>query len=89
MSAIGEVNLQQIMAMMQQEINKLPNSGRDQAYKIMNQYLAYKKELGEYNNRELLAVDHHNDIEKLSNRLDWQMRLRRHLADDDVVESFW
>jgi lipase chaperone LimK len=89
LSAIGEVNLQQIMAMMQQEINKLPNPGRDQAHEIMNQYLAYKKELGEYDNRELLAVDHHNDIEQLSNRLDWQMRLRRRHLADDVVESFW
>lgn len=89
LSAIGEVNLQQIIAMMQQEIDKLPNPGRDQAHTIMDQYLAYKQELGEYDKRELLAVDSNNNIEQLSNRLDWQMRLRRRYLADDVVESFW
>lgn len=89
LSAIGEINLQQIISMLQQEINTLPNPGRDQAHKIMEQYLAYKKELGEYDSRELLAVDHHSDIEQLSNRLDWQMRLRRRYLADTVVESFW
>lgn len=89
LSAIGEVNLQQIITMMQQEIDKLPNPGRDQAHTIMDQYLAYKQELGEYDKRELLAVDSNNNIEQLSNRLDWQMRLRRRYLADDVVESFW
>ncbi|MBL4797365.1 MAG: hypothetical protein JKY50_08120 [Oleispira sp.] len=89
LSAIGEVNLQQIISMMQQEIDKLPNPGRDQAHTIMDQYLAYKQELGEYDKRELLAVDSNNNIEQLSNRFDWQMRLRRRYLADDVVESFW
>ena len=89
LSAIGEIDLQQIIFMMQQEINNLPSPGREQAHKIMEQYLAYKKEVGEYDERELLAVDNHNSIEQLTIRFDWQMRLRRRYLSDNVVESFW
>lgn len=89
LSALGEISLQNIISMMQLEINKLPSPGQDQALKILDQYLAYKRELGEYDNRELLTVNQHNDIEHLTDRLDWQMRLRRRYLDDDVVESFW
>lgn len=89
LSALGEIDLQKIISMMQLEINKLPNPGRDQAHEIMEQYLAYKRELGEYDDRELLAVDHSNSIEQLSNRLGWQMRLRRRYLEDNIVEAFW
>ena len=95
LSAIGEINLEQIILMMQQEINQLPSPGREQAHELLSQYLSYKQELSEYDNRELLAVDQHSDIEQrpgieqLSQRLDWQMRLRRRYLSPNVVESFW
>ncbi len=89
LSALGELNLEQVMLMMQQEINQLPSPGREQAHELLSQYLSYKQELSEYDNRELLAVDQHSDIEQLSQRLDWQMRLRRRYLSPNVVESFW
>jgi len=95
LSAIGELNLEQIIVMMQQEINQLPSPGREQAHELLSQYLSYKQELSEYDNRESLAVDQHSnieqysDIEQLTQRLDWQMRLRRRYLSPNVVESFW
>ncbi len=89
LSAIGELNLEQIIVMMQQEINQLPSPGREQAHELLSQYLSYKQELSEYDNRESLAVDQHSNIEQLTQRLDWQMRLRRRYLSPNVVESFW
>ncbi len=95
LSAIGELTLDQIILMMQQEINQLPSPGREQAHELLSQYLSYKQELSEYDNRELLVVDQHSnieqlsDLEQLSQRLDWQMRLRRRYLSPNVVESFW
>lgn len=89
LAAIGEIELEQIVSMMELEIGKLPNPGQAQALEILKQYLAYKQELAEYDNRELLAIDQHNDIQHLTDRLDWQMRLRRRHLDDEVVEIFW
>lgn len=89
LAAIGEIELEKIVSMMELEIRKLPNPGQAQALEILKQYLAYKQELAEYDNRELLAIDQHNDIQHLTDRLDWQMRLRRRHLDEDVVEIFW
>ncbi|MBA35340.1 MAG: hypothetical protein CMI14_07895 [Oleispira sp.] len=89
LSAIGEIDINKITLLMEKEINALPSPGKEQAHNIMNQYLAYKRELAQYENQELRSVDGNHDIEQLSNRLDWQMRLRRQHLDDNVVESFW
>lgn len=89
LSAIGEIDINKITLLMEKEINALPSPGKEQAHNIMNQYLAYKRELAQYENQELRSVDGNHDIEQLSNRLDWQMRLRRKHLDDNVVESFW
>lgn len=89
LSAIGEIDIHKITLLMEKEINALPSPGKEQAHNIMNQYLAYKRELAEYENQELRSMDGNHDIEQLSNRLDWQMRLRRRHLDDNVVESFW
>lgn len=89
LSAIGEIEIDNIILFMEREINTLPNPGKEQAHKIMTQYLAYKYELAEYDNQELRSLDGNNDIEQLSNRLDWQMRLRRRHLEEKVVESFW
>jgi lipase chaperone LimK len=89
LSAIGEIDINKITLLMEKEIDTLPSPGKEQAHNIMNQYLAYKRELAQYENQELRSMDGNHDIEQLSNRLDWQMRLRRQHLDDNVVESFW
>lgn len=89
LSAIGEVDLQTIILLMQKEIRTLPSPGQEQAIEIMTQYLEYKHELAEYDQRELLTTAGNSDIEQLSHRLNWQMRLRRRYLSENVVEAFW
>lgn len=89
LSAIGEVSLDTIFNSMVNEINKLPSPANDQAMTILNNYLAYKKELADYEQREALSTSEWLSLDLLSDRLDWQKRLRRQWFDEEVVRAFW
>lgn len=89
LSALGELELEQVIAIIEQKINQLPSPGREQAHQLFRNYLGYKTALSEYDERAALESNEIGSIEQLQGRLDWQSRLRRQWLSSDAVESFW
>jgi lipase chaperone LimK len=87
LSALGELSLNKIRELMQREINQLPMSARDQATQLLNNYLAYKEALADYDDQTQSPAGDY--IERLQDRHDWQKRLRRQILTADTVEAFW
>lgn len=89
LSAIGEVGLEVIIDKMKEDIGLLPSPAHEQALKLLENYLAYKTELADYETREALSISDEVNLRALSDRLDWQKRLRRQWFDQESVEAFW
>lgn len=89
LSASGEITLLQVIKIMQESIALLVSPARDQAKQLLQNYLDYKKDLAEYENRETMASQEAATIDDLYQRLDWQKRLRRQWFSKSTVESFW
>jgi lipase chaperone LimK len=89
LSAIGELDLDVIINKMKFEINLLPSPANVQADRLLKNYLGYKTELAEYEQREALSMTQVTSLEALSDRLEWQKRLRRHWFDQTSVQAFW
>jgi lipase chaperone LimK len=88
LSAIGELSLVEIQQLMDQQIGLLPMPARQQAEKLLAEYLAYKEALASYENqlKQWVSTNH---IENLQQRHDWQKRLRRQILSTETVEAFW
>lgn len=89
LSALGELTLDQVIALMAKEINQLPSPAKEQAHALLTRYLDYKGALSAYDERESLAIGEVDNVKQLQNRFDWQTRLRRQYLSQDVVDSFW
>ncbi len=89
LSAVGEISLENIVKLMVDEIKRLPMPAHHQAMMMLQNYLAYKEELAEYEQREALSTTELSSLSLLSDRLDWQKRLRRQWFEEDVVIAFW
>ena len=89
LSATGELSLEQIIAVMQQEISLLESPGKEQALALLENYIGYKTALAEYDQREALSMTEVTSMEQVGERLDWQKRLRREWLDDDTVQEFF
>lgn len=88
LSAIGELTLAEIRKLMDERIAQLPQPARDQAAKLLAEYLSYKEALASYEDqfKHLVSTNH---IENLQQRHDWQKRLRRETLSSEAVEAFW
>jgi lipase chaperone LimK len=88
LSAIGELTLAEIRKLMDEKIAQLPQPARDQAEKLLAEYLSYKEALASYEDqfKHLVSTNH---IENLQQRHDWQKRLRRESLSSEAVEAFW
>ena len=87
LSALGNLSLEKIRELMQQEINRLPLPARDQATKLLADYLVYKEALADYEHQ--VQSPSGNYIENLQSKHDWQKRLRRQILSSATVEAFW
>lgn len=88
LSAIGELSLAEIQQLMNQKIALLPMPSRQQAQKLLADYLAYKEALASYEDQfqQSGPTDH---LENLQQRHDWQKRLRRQNLSQEAVNAFW
>lgn len=88
LTAQGEMELEDIVAYMQQQMRLLPEPGRTRALTLLDQYLGYLNALGSYDAEEgkRVAQPGMNDLEA---RFNWQQRMRREWLDPDVVEAFF
>ena len=90
LSAIGELSLVEIQQLMNQKIALLPMPARQQAEKLLADYLAYKEALASYEGQfQLLEPESIDHLENLQQRHDWQKRLRRQMLSTEAVEAFW
>lgn len=88
LSAQGELTLDDIVAYMQQQMQQLPQPGRDQALAILDSYLAYLNDLAEYDAEAARRIIDAN-LDDLEIRLAWQQRLRRQYLEPQVVIAFF
>lgn len=88
LSAIGELTLIEIKELMQKEISLLPMPAREQAEKILAGYLNYKEALADYE-KQFSSTVGGGHIENMSQRHDWQKRLRRQALSGEIVDAFW
>lgn len=88
LSAIGELSLSEIKQLMEEKIAQLPMPAREQAARLLADYLSYKEALASYEGqfKQLLGSDH---LDNLQQRHDWQKRLRREVLSNEAVEAFW
>src|SRR5690554_2038405 len=75
LTATGELSVEEIKAIMQQQIYALPQPGQQQALDLLDAYLGYLAALADY--------------DALEARFRWQQRLRREWLDPLVVEAFF
>lgn len=92
LSALGELDLPEILALMQQKIDQLPEPARSQASGILQSYVSYKDQMADYDGGD--AVDPMNTdsammFGDLKSRMDWQKRLRREHFSPQLVTEFW
>lgn len=86
LAALGEVPLVQIKQWMLNEMAKLPQPGQQQAIELLNNYLNYKSQLAEFDGSAgFLSAD----LQAMSDRLEWQQRLRREWLRPETVQAFW
>jgi lipase chaperone LimK len=88
LSAMGELPLVEIQQLMDAKIAMLPMPSRQQAEKLLLDYLFYKEALVSYEN-QFKQSGPVNPIENLQQRHDWQKRLRRQNLPKEAVEAFW
>lgn len=88
LSARGEVPLEDILAAMHAEMEKLPQPGQSQAIDLLEDYIGYLAALGEYDEETQKRISG-GDLDSLSARLDWQERLRREWMQPHVVDAFF
>lgn len=90
LSALGELPLDQILAMMRAEMNLLAEPAKSQAHQMLDNYIAYKDQLAEFDQsgQEIEIADQLN-FGDMKSRLDWQKRLRREVFSPEVVSNFW
>lgn len=88
LSAIGELSLIEIKQLIAEKIAQLPMPAREQAARLLADYLSYKESLASYEGqfKQLLGSDH---LDNLQQRHDWQKRLRREALSNEAVEAFW
>ncbi len=89
LSAVGEISLEDIIALMKSEINKLSPLAKAQALELLESYIGYKSALAEYDEREALGITDSASLAQIGERLQWQKRLRRQWLPDEAVEEFW
>lgn len=88
LSAQGELTLDDIVAYMQQQMQQLPEPGRDHALAILKSYLAYLNDLADYDAEAARRLINAN-LDDLELRLEWQQRLRRQHLEPHVVLAFF
>lgn len=89
LSATGEVSLNDLIALMKQEISLLDSPAKEQALDLLLSYLGYKTALADYDDREALSMSQMSTIEQVGDRLRWQKRLRREWLPTEATEQFW
>lgn len=89
LSATGEADLEDLIALMKQEIARLDSPAKEQALEILLSYIGYKTALAEYDERESLTIGEMSTVEQVGDRLAWQKRLRREWLPAEAVEEFW
>ena len=88
LSAQGEVPLAQIVALMQQQMQQLPQPGQQQALQLLDDYLGYLQALAGYDAEAARRLVQPG-MDDLEARLLWQQRLRREWLQPLVVEAFF
>ena len=88
LSAQGEMPLEELIAIMQEQMRQLPQPGQDQALQLLDNYLGYLQALAGYDSETArrLAQPGMDDLEA---RLLWQQRLRREWLQPEVVAAFF
>lgn len=89
LSAAGEADLEDLIALMKREIALLDSPAKEQALEILLSYIDYKTALADYDERESLTIGDMSTVEQVGNRLEWQKRLRREWLPTEAVEEFW
>lgn len=89
LSAAGEADLEDLIALMKQEITLLDSPAKEQALEILSSYIGYKTALADYDERESLTITKMSTVEQVGDRLEWQKRLRREWLPAEAVEEFW
>lgn len=88
LTATGELSVEEIKAIMQQQIYALPQPGQQQALDLLDAYLGYLAALADYDTEEARRLVEPG-ISELEARFRWQQRLRREWLDPLVVEAFF
>lgn len=88
LSAQGEVPLNELVAAMHLEMDKLAQPGRTQAVDLLEDYLGYLGALGEYD-EDAQRRQSGADFDAAANRIEWQQRLRREWLQPQVVKAFF
>lgn len=88
LSAQGEVPLAEIVALMQQQMQQLPQPGQQQALQLLDDYLGYLQALAGYDAEAARRLVQPG-MDDLEARLLWQQRLRREWLQPLVVEAFF
>lgn len=88
LSAQGEVPLDEIVALMQQQMQQLPQPGQQQALQLLDDYLGYLQALAGYDAEAARRLVQPG-MDDLEARLLWQQRLRREWLQPLVVEAFF
>lgn len=90
LSALGELPLDQILAMMRAEMDLLAEPAKSQAHQILDNYISYKDQLAEFDQSGQVAeLAEQLNFGDMKSRLDWQKRLRREVFSPEVVSNFW
>src|SRR5690554_2872032 len=88
LTATGELSVEEIKAIMQQQIYALPQPGQQQALDLLDAYLGYLAALADYDAEEARRLVEPG-ISELEARFRWQQRLRREWLEPLVVEAFF
>lgn len=88
LSAVGELDIDDIKTLMQRQMRELPQPGQQQALTLLDAYMGYLAALENYDREEAgrLVEPQISDMEA---RFRWQQRLRREWLEPLVVEAFF
>lgn len=88
LAAIGEIPLDDIVAIMRSEITQLPHPGQKQANQVLDNYLGYLDALQRYDVEQQKRVAEAS-LEEMINRTRWQQRLRKEWFAPKTVAVFF
>ncbi len=88
LSVQGELSLEQVLELITERMNQLPDPGRTEALALLDAYLGYRNQLASYDDRTGRSLTS-GDLEALQQRLDWTERLRLQWFTAAVSQAFF